>query len=118
MFYRFSWELYVYNILDELIKEGYIKYVDIPKRIPYYFHNFNRHYFPDIKITFADDDFYIIEIKPKNKTKDEINKVKFQYAAELYKDKFIVLTETEIFNLNIKDKIKNKFNGYENYLVK
>ena len=108
MFYRSSWELYIYKILDELLSEKQIKYVDIPDRVEY-FYDFKRHYFPDIVIKYNDDDFRIIEIKPKNKLILEMNINKFKRAVEKYNYKFIILTEDDIFDIEIKNKIKNKF---------
>ena len=108
MFYRSSWELYVYKILDKLLKNKHIKYVDVPQKIEYV-HEYKRHYFPDIMVEYNDGDFKIIEIKPKSKLLLEMNINKFKYAFEKFKNKFIILTEHDIFNDELEDKIKNKF---------
>ena len=107
LFYRSSWELYVFNIINELINDKIIIDIKTPERIKYYY-MYNRHYYPDIHIEYQDNSYKIIEIKPKSKLLEEMNIQKIKAAQEIYGDIFCVITEDDIFNLNFKEKMKNK----------
>jgi hypothetical protein len=85
----------------------------------YIHYNYNeciRTYVPDFYVE-CDGVRFIIEIKPFDKLKDEINIAKFKYANNFCLDNglvFVVITEKELFdtNFNINNFLINKFNDY------
>jgi len=107
MFFRSSWEEFVFKKIDDLIKEQFIIDVGVPDRLEY-FHEFKRHYYPDVYYTKKDGTQIICEIKPKSKLKETINASKISVAKEKYGDKFLVLTENEIFSENFDNILLNQ----------
>ena len=101
LFYRSSWELETYKVLDLLTE--YIDEISMPEGIIYYDDNNNLHkYFADIKIKNIYGKIIYFEIKPFRKIDDKINQCKFNAAKESF-DNFFILTENEIFNDKFKD---------------
>jgi len=82
MHYRSGYELEVYNILEEI--NDVIRYEVEPKDCvtKYYWNASWRKYWPDLKVTFADNHVEVWEIKPGNQTDYEQNKAKWDAAAE------------------------------------
>jgi len=97
MFYRSSWEESFLKIIDDLISDGQIDGIKVPKYIRYIFEGINRKYYPDFEITFTGQ-FKVIEIKPFKKIKEKKNQAKFKSAKKKLKNNFIVITEQEIFS--------------------
>ena len=97
--YRSSWELKFLQWCDnnpnikKVISEGI--------KIPYYYKNKLRNYYPDFVILYKDKKL-LIEIKPKNMIMNEQNQAKFNAAKKFAKEKnldFLILTENELKNL-------------------
>lgn len=100
LFYRSSWELETYKVLDDLYE--YIKNVSMPEGIEYYYDNVIHKYFADIKVETLSGKIIYIEIKPERKINDAVNVCKFDAARKKF-DNFYILTENEIFNKNFKN---------------
>lgn len=91
--YRSSYELFAYQLLER-IKKVKVYHVE-PFAIPYTYRSENRHYVPDLLITYQDDSQELIEIKPRNFIKDKGNQAKFRAAKKVCKDNkmdFSILT--------------------------
>lgn len=99
LFYRSSWELETFKMLDTLYE--YINYITIPEGIEYYHNNILHKYFADIKIETKSGKVVYIEIKPERKIKDTVNMCKFDAARKRFEN-FYILTENEIFNKKFK----------------
>lgn len=100
MHYRSSWELKVYECLEELNEVSRYEVESIA--IPYYWDGKWHKYYPDLVIQFIDGHTEVWEIKPLNQTEIEKNQVKwkacYNYCSNLgYR--FIVQTERGIKNL-------------------
>jgi len=100
LFYRSSWEEYIFSIIDNLIKEKHIIEVGNPDRIRYFFEGKYRYYYPDVKIRTNYKEL-TIEIKPYRKLKEKMNKKKIKESKKQLGSSFLVLTEKEIFSDNI-----------------
>jgi hypothetical protein len=96
LFYRSSWEKYVFEIIDNLIRCREIINVGTPKRVKYFFKNRFRYYYPDILIELKNNIRKNIEIKPFRKVGEDINQAKFKEANHQLEN-FTILTEKEIF---------------------
>jgi hypothetical protein len=99
MFYRSSWELSVFEILDELYASGVVQNIKSPNRIGFVYMGSHRHYYPDVEWTLSNGQCYICEIKPMCKVHEPINIAKFEAARNLYHESFVIVTETELKNL-------------------
>jgi len=100
LWYRSSWELQAYKILEQLSKV--IKYESEPFYIPYKFQGIERNYIPDILVTYDDNSQELIEVMREDLLEDEMRIVKLK-AAKRYCDKnninFSVWTEKFLFKL-------------------
>lgn len=88
-------------------------------KIEYEMDNKKRNYFPDFYLI---DTKEVIEIKPKNLINSYQNKIKFEAARLKYNDKFIILTEDNIQNINLEILYQDFINEIlvfdENYIEK
>jgi len=99
LWYRSSYELQAYKILEQLSKV--VKYESEPFYIPYNFQGRERNYIPDILITYDDDSQELIEVMRENLLEDEMRIAKLK-VAKRYCDKnnmkFSVWTERRLFD--------------------
>jgi len=102
-FYRSSWELKILEQLNILLKEEKIEYVKVPEKILFYINKYRHYYFLDIEYKLFEYDRKILEIKPSSKLNE--NKIKLESGKEKYGKNFIIITETEIFNNDLKNKL-------------
>ena len=75
IYYRSSYELTAYKILEQMSKVK--SYQVEPFAIQYKWENFIHKTIPDILITYTDGGKELIEVKPKNRLKEEQNIAKF-----------------------------------------
>lgn len=94
--YRSSYELAVYKQLDDA--DDVKTYQAEPFSIPYEFDGTVRSYFPDLLITYIDDEQLLVEVKPTYALDDPQNQAKFQAAQAIYGDRFEIWSEEVIFN--------------------
>lgn len=98
LWYRSSYELQAYKILEQLSKV--IKYESEPFCIPYKFQKIERNYVPDILITYDDNSQELIEVMRENMLGDE-QRIAKATAAKKYCKKnnmsFSIWTEKELF---------------------
>jgi len=99
-FYRSSWELRILENLNILMNEGKLEYIKVPERIVYYIDNYRHYYFPDIEYKLYDNNRKILEIKPNSKINE--NLLKLDSAKKKYGNNFIIITEKEIYNDELK----------------
>ena len=100
--YRSSWERLFMTYCDK--HPNILNWSSEEVKIPYFFENKSRTYYPDFLITMIDNNDEVVdklvEIKPHYQRNWKINKVKWKSAKEVC-DKldmeFVVLTEKEIF---------------------
>lgn len=91
--YRSSYELYAYQILEQLSKVAF--YEVEPFAIKYSIDGKKRHYIPDILVTYTDDSQELMEVKPRNFINAKMNKAKFKAAKKFCKNEdidFSILT--------------------------
>jgi hypothetical protein len=98
MFYRSSWELAVFQELDELYAAGVVLNVCVPERIKFEFKGLVRHYYPDVQWSTVNGT-WIGEVKPSTMLDDELNVAKFAAANNVHGDKFVVITEISLQDL-------------------
>jgi len=106
-FYRSSWERIVFEALDVLVGQRKIICVKNPERVEYEFKGIKRHYYPDAAFVNLAGEILILEIKPKSKITEQINLEKISKAKSLFGDKFCVLTEEDIFENDLLNKLEN-----------
>lgn len=106
LFYRSSWELIVFQKLDELLGKKIILDVFESKRIKFFYNKRFRYYYPDVSYLDLNGIENVLEIKPKKLINKEINICKFNAAREIYNN-FLILSEDKIFSDDI-----------ENFLIK
>lgn len=98
--YRSSWELKFMRWCDT--NDKVTKIASEPFSIPYIdWNGKKRKYFPDFLIVY-DNELLLLEIKPKNLTKDKTNQRKFIFADSYAKKrnmKYMILTEIELKHL-------------------
>jgi hypothetical protein len=106
-FYRSSWELEVFKVLDNLCAQGYLNPIN-PDRIDYYWER-KRHYYPDAAFE-AEGKRFVIEVKPESKITLDMNKAKFDAARSRLENNFLIITETHIFDTSrtLEEYIVNK----------
>ena len=111
--YRSSYEMEVYNCLEEL--DEVISYRVEALSIEYYFKGKRKQYYPDLIITFKDGRTEIWEVKPAKQTTLELNEAKWK-AANAYCDAhgwtFMVMTEQGIQKLK---QLVRKLNEQKNF---
>lgn len=97
LWYRSSYELQAYKILEQLAKV--VKYETEPFYIPYRFQGIEKNYVPDILVTYDDGTQELIEVMSTWQLEDVVRQAKF-VAARKYCDeqglKFSVWTEENI----------------------
>lgn len=93
--YRSAYELNYYLKLDD--DPRVVSYQVEPFYIQYTYKGKTRYYLPDLKVNLRNGAWLIIEIKPRHMLRDPVNKAKFKAAKNLYKKRFKVVTEREIF---------------------
>ncbi len=98
LFYRSSWELKVFEVLDELCGSGRVTAIRAPTRIQYVFEGRTRHYYPDVAWTTEHGD-WVGEVKPYEKLNDPLVVAKSSAARDALGDAFVVITENELMNL-------------------
>jgi len=99
LWYRSSYELQAYKILEQLSKVA--KYESEPFYIPYKFQGIERNYTPDILITYDDDSQELIEVMRENMLKDRQRIAKAKAAKKYCKKdgmNFFIWTERELFH--------------------
>lgn len=99
LWYRSSYELQAYKILEQLSKIA--KYKNEPFYIPYKFQGIEKNYVPDILITYDDNSQELIEVMPAYQLADSIRVAKFQSARKYCKKNniiFSIWSEKELFN--------------------
>lgn len=85
LYYRSSYELLAYQLLEQI--SNVKSYETEPFKIPYKDRNgINRHYVPDILITYFDGSKELIEIKPERRLQEEDNLFKAEIARQYCKD--------------------------------
>ena len=102
MFYRSSYELVAYKILEQLSKV--LKYENEPLRIPYISaEGITKNYVPDILVTYKDGSIELIEVKPECFVNDEITQLKADAAIKYCKEndmEFSFWTERDLKHIN------------------
>lgn len=94
--YRSSWEL---EILEQLEIDIEVVYYDTEINcVPYEYDGVGHVYIPDVCVWYDDGDYEILEIKPSCYIDHPRNQAKFKAASWVYGDRFVVLTEHEIFS--------------------
>jgi hypothetical protein len=94
--YRESYEYAFIKILDNDPEVLWFNYECV--LVPYEFDGCTHHYVPDFVVLYTDDDWEVVEIKPKAFLDDPMNVAKFKAAEAKYGDHFVVLTEKDLFN--------------------
>jgi len=98
LWYRSSYELQAYEILEQLSKV--VKYEPEPFYIPYKFQGLIKNYIPDILVIYDDSSQELIEVMRENLLDDERRVAKIKSAKEYCKSNnmiFSVWTEKELF---------------------
>ena len=103
IFYRSSWELKVLKYLQELYNEHVVESIDVPERILYYMDGYKHYYYPDIEFKLYDHETKILEIKPVFKIDENI--LKLEAATQKHSKNFIILSEEDIFDDDLKNKL-------------
>ena len=97
VYYRSSYELAAYKILDQL---NTVKYYEVePFGIPYIYNDEEHNYYPDILVLYTDNSKQIIEVKPAVFVEDDVNQAKFRAAEDYCAENeisFTVWTEDNI----------------------
>lgn len=117
IYYRSSYELAVYKILEMNNKVNFydvepfsIQYIDI--------NNIERKYFPDILINYYDCSKELIEIKPNRFLNDPNNICKFDAGrkyANINNMKYTIITESQIKNL--KSSMETYFMAFNPWII-
>jgi hypothetical protein len=109
LFYRSTYELYVFRILEKMpmVEKYEVEPFGIPYRADF---NNVRIYFPDLLIYFKNGSKKLIEIKPLTLVNDSINMKKFKAAkifADIHNMTFSVWTEKEIFKHRLRKPVRS-----------
>lgn len=96
---RSSYEKQAVNLLNSF--EDVISIKAEPLRIPYEINGIRRYYLPDLLVSTAKGDLYLIEVKPRSQIEEERNQIKFVAACNYAKKHnmiFLIWTEEIIFS--------------------